>query len=209
MEWLEEILSDEKVEDKLKAIKKELPKWLIPKDKYNEQADKLKEKEEELQATVKQLEEVNKQVAELDKLKDDKVALQTSLDVMKVDMETFKADADNRVSNIKKRQAVERGLRDANANPDTIDLLVDKFKLEEIELTADDKVKDWDKHVAPIKEARKSLFGTEGLSGDKPPTSDNTEPKTYLAKYEAAIKEKNTVEAIKIRQEAFSKGEKF
>lgn len=214
--WMEDILNDEKIENKLEAINKELPNYFIPKDKYNEQAAKLKEKESELDATAKQLEEQSKQVEELNKqvqslsgAAGEKEKLQEQLEKIKSEHEQFKSEAEKRLDEVKKRQAIERGLRDSKANPETIDLLIDKFDFGVIELDKDGNVKDFDKHLEPIKEARKSLFAEENITGDRPGEGDNTDPSTYKAKYEQALKEGNRREAIKIKQEAYNKGEKF
>ncbi len=209
MKWLGAILNDEKVEDKLEAIKQELPKHFIPKDKYNEQADKLKAKETELEETTGKINELSEKVKTLSGSEEEKEALKEQLGKINTDFETFKAEAETRVANIKKKQAIERGLRDANANPDTIDLLIDKFDLATIELDDKDNVKAFDKHLEPLKETRKSLFGETTVTGTKPPDGDNTPTSTYKAKYDAAIKAGNRREAIKIKQEAFEKGEKF
>ncbi len=203
MKWLEEILANEE-EDKLSAIKKELPLHFIPKEKYNEQADKLKEKESELTATVTKLEEMNSKIEGLSGSAEEKEKLQEQLESMKTEYEQFKADADNRVATIKKRQAVERGLRDANANPDTIDMLVDKFNLDEIELDADDKVKEFDKHLAPLKESRKSLFGESQYSGDKPVNALSGDVKPELAQLEDRLAKASTnSERIALKNQIF------
>lgn len=209
MKWLEEILTSEEIEDKVEAVKKELPKHFIPKDKFNEQADKLKEKEEELNTTNEKMDELSSQVQNLSKSEEEKEKLKEQINNLNTEFETFKNEAENRVTNIKKKQAVERGLREANANPDTIDLLIEKFDLEQVELDDNETVKNFDKHLEPIKEQRKSLFGETQVTGDKPSTGDTPPGNNYKAMYEQAIKEGKTREAIRIKQEAFQKGENF
>jgi DNA repair exonuclease SbcCD ATPase subunit len=209
MKWLKAILENDEIEDKLDAISKEIPLKFIPKDKFNEVSDKLKEKEAELDANKAEMEKLSGQVKNLAASEEEKEALKAQIDKLNADFETVKSDADARVINIKKRQAVERGLRDANANPDTIDLLIDKFDLTAIELDDKDAVKEWDKHLAPIKEQRKSLFGETSITGDPPQDGDPPNPNTYRTRYDAAVKAGDSLTAIKIKQEAFEKGEKF
>ena len=210
MDWLKKILEDEKVENKVEAISKELPNHFIPKDKYNGQADKLKEKESELAEATKQLETVNSKVAELAKAAEENQELKGKLDTINAEYEQFKGEADKRLIDVKKKQAVERGLRDANANPDTIDLLIEKFNLDEIELDDKDNIKDFSKHLDPLKEQRKSLFAETKVSGEKPVGGGGTPDATsYKEQYEKFIKEGNTFEATKIKQKAFSEGKPF
>ena len=206
MEWLEKILSDEKITDKKDAISKELAKHFIPKEVFNEQSGKLKEKEEELTQVNAKLEDV---VGKLPNVESEKETLKTQLEQIKTDFESFKSDAENRVIEIKKRQAIEKGLRDANANPDTIDLLIEKFDYSKIELSEDGTIKEFDKHLNPLKEQRKSLFGESKINGTDPLKGKSNEVGTYKAKYDEALKSGRTLDAIKIKQEAFANGEKI
>ena len=208
MKWLKEIL-DSDVEDKAGEIQKELAKHFIPKDKFNEVNDKVKEREAELAEATKQLETVNGQVASLAKASEENEGLQAKLEAIGAEYEQFKADADVRLANVKKVQAVERGLRDANANPETIDLLIGKFDLDGIELDEKDNIRDWNKHLEPIKAERKSLFGETTFEGDKPADGQNTTPQSFKAQYDEAIKQGRNQEAIAIKLSASSAGQYF
>jgi len=207
MEWLQTILSDDNVENKIDAIKKELPKHFIPKEKYNEKASEVQEKADELKATTDKMNDLQTQVEKLSSDEGEKEKLKEKMVAINNEFETFKGESESRLSNVKKTQAIERGLRDAQANPETIDLLITRFDLEKIELADDGNVKEWDKHLESLKETRKSLFAESNLSGTKPPNGDNTEPGGYKAKYDEARKSGNNLEAIKIKQEAFREGE--
>jgi len=207
MKWLKEIIENEEIEDKTEAISKELPKHFIPKDKYNETADKLKEKETELAETNKQLESVNTQVSELAKKAEENEELKGKLETINAEYEQFQSEADKRLIDVKKKQAVERGLRDANANPDTIDLLIDKFNLDEIELDDKDNVKEFNKHLEPLKEQRKSLFAETNITGGKPPEGTPPQTATIKTQYETAIKEGRHQDAIALKLEAAKSGE--
>ena len=208
MEWLQTILSDDNVENKIDVIKKELPKHFIPKEKYNEKASEVQEKADELKATTDKMNDLQTQVEKLSSDEGEKEKLKEKMVAINNEFETFKGESESRLSNVKKTQAIERGLRDSQVNPEAIDLLISKdFVLEKIELTDDGNVKDWDKHLETVKEKRKSLFAESNLSGPTPPNGDNTEPGGYKAKYDEARKSGNNLEAIKIKQEAFKEGE--
>ena len=208
MEWLQTILSDENVENKVDAIKKELPMHFIPKEKYNDKVDEVQTKTDLLKTTTDKMSDLQTQVGKLSKSEGEQEKLKGDLKTINDEFETFKGESESRLSNVKKTQAIERGLRDSQVNPEAIDLLISKdFVLEKIELTDDGNVKDWDKHLETVKEKRKSLFAESNLSGPTPPNGDNTEPGGYKAKYDEARKSGNNLEAIKIKQEAFKEGE--
>jgi len=207
MEWLQTILNDENVENKIDVIKKELPKHFIPKEKYNEKASEVQEKADELKATTDKMNDLQTQVEKLSDGEGEQEKLKEKIVAINNEFETFKGESESRLSNVKKTQAIERGLRDAQANPETIDLLITRFDLEKIELADDGNVKEWDKHLESLKEKRKSLFAESNLSGAKPPDGESTEPGGYKAKYDEARKSGNNLEAIKIKQEAFREGE--
>ena len=207
MEWLQAILNDEKVENKVDAIKKELPMHFIPKEKYNEKTSEVQEKADELKATTDKMSDLQTQVEKLSGAEGEQEKLKEKLEAINGEFETFKSESESRLGNTKKTQAVELGLRDAQVNPETIDLLIPLFDLEHIELADDGKIRDWDKHLDPVKESRKSQFPETNVSGTKLPDGETKELGGYKAKYDEAIKTGNSLEAIKIKQEAFREGE--
>ena len=207
MDWLQTILDDENVKNKIDAIKKELPKHFIPKEKYNEKASEVQEKADELKATTDKMNELQTQVEKLSDAEGEQEKLKEKIAAINNEFEAFKGESESRLSNVKKTQAIERGLRDAQANPETIDLLITRFDLDKIELADDGNVKEWDKHLEPLKETRKSLFAESSVSGTRPPDGKTTEPGGYKAKYDEAMKSGNSLAAIKIKQEAFKEGE--
>jgi len=206
MEWLQAILDDEKVEDKVGAIKKELPMHFVPKEKYNEKASEMQEKTDELKATTDKMTDLQGQVEKLSGAEGEQEKLKEKLEAINGEFETFKSESELRLGNAKKTQAVELGLRDAQVNPETIDLLIPLFDLEHIELADDGKIRDWNKHLDPVKESRKSQFPETAVSGTTPPDATSTEPGGYKARYDEAIKTGNNLEAIKIKQAAFKEG---
>lgn len=201
MEWLENILGElENKEELISKIKKELPKQFIPKSEFNE-------KNEELKATKSKMEEMQKSVEGLDSYTKENEELKAKIDNLKGEYEQFKNEADTRVQAIQKKQAIERNLVKANANPDTIDLLISQFDIEKVQVDSKGEIVDWDNHFEPIKTSRKSLFGETSISGDKPVSGNNAPANTYKTRYDQALKSGNNLEAIKIKQEAFTQGE--
>jgi hypothetical protein len=174
MEWLEAIL--EGLDNKaslLEAIKKELPKNFIPKSEFNSKNDELKATKAKMDELQANLEKLSTSSEEAEKLKE-------QLTGLKNEYETFKQESEGRVVAIQKKQAIERNLVKANANPDTVDLLMSQFELEKIQLDSKGDIVDWDIHIQPIKESRKSLFGEISVTGTKPSTGSNVDKLTIL-----------------------------
>ena len=74
MDWLKELLKkagieEEKVDGVIADINKELPKYFIPKDKYNEVAEAKKKLDADLAARDTQLEELKKAAGSNEELK--------------------------------------------------------------------------------------------------------------------------------------------
>jgi len=145
----------------------------IPKAKFDE-------KNEELKSTKAKMDELQESVKGLDTFTKENEDLKSKVESLKNEYENFKNDADTRVKTIQIKQAIERNLVKANANPDTIDLLVDKFDVNSLQVDSKGEIVDWDVHFNPIKEARKSLFGEVKITGDKPASGNTPDQLTLL-----------------------------
>ena len=174
MEWLETILKDlDNKEELIGLIKKELPKNFIPKTEFNE-------KNEELKSTKAKMDELQKSLEGLDSYTKENEELKSKVEALKTEYETFKSEADTRVKTIQVKQAIERNLVKANANPDTIDLLVNQFDANKLQVDSKGEIVDWDVHFTPIKDARKSLFGEVKITGEKPASGSQVDNLTSL-----------------------------
>ena len=135
----------------------------IPKAKFDE-------KNEELKSTKLKMDELEQKVKDLGESSEEANVLKDKLKELKGEYEQFKSESEKRITDTQKRQAIERSLVKAEANPDTIDLLVDKFDIDKIQLDSKGEIVDWELHLNPVKEQRKTLFGEVKITGDKPPS---------------------------------------
>ncbi len=88
------------------------------------------------------------------------------------EFENYKNETETREANRNKTNAIKKGLANENANPDAVDLLLNDFKLEDIELDDNGQVKGWDSKIATVKESRKTLFGTIETNSVSPTDKD-------------------------------------
>lgn len=173
----------------------------IPKAKFDE-------KNEELKATKSKLDEVQSNLQKLGESTQEAEQFKTELGKIKEEYEHFKNESEGRLLGYKKRQAVEKALMRENANPETIDLLLTQFNLESIQLDQSENIVDWQQHINPIKESRKTLFASESFAGDKPQTGNKPlEQNSLKTAYQDALKSGDRLGAIKIKQEAHKQGE--
>ena len=175
MKWLKQLIENalkgklsenvkiEEVADTItESAQKEIGKTFVPKEEFNS-------KNEELKASKSKLDEMQKQVSELSKTAEISEELKKKLEDTEKEFEGFKSETQKREDERKKVGAIERGLRAANAADDAIDLLIGQFELDKISLDKKGNIVDWDDHLKPVQESRKTLFGTTTTTGDKPP----------------------------------------
>jgi len=201
MDWLKllietalkgKLVEGTKQEDIISAIvegaKKDIGKTYVPKEEFNS-------KNEELKSTKTKMDEMQKKVEDLSKSGDEVVKLKTDLEKVNTDFTSFKTDAEKRETNRQKVVAIEKSLRDAKASDDAIDLLTSQFDVEKIILDSKGNIVDWDNHLKPVKESRKTLFGEVKSSGT-PPANPKGEPakatkQQLIDQYNAAEKRKD------------------
>jgi hypothetical protein len=201
MEWLKKLIEDAlkgKVKDDAKvdvdsiinSAKKEIGKQFVPKDDFNS-------KNEELKSTKSKMDDLQKQVDDLSKAGGDAAKMKEQLDKVNQDFADYKKDTEKRETNRKKQAAIETGLRAAKASDDAIDLLTSQFDLDKITLDNKGNIVDWDDHLKPVKESRKTLFGEVQTGGGKPPkpggNGSNTTRAQLIEQYNEAEKKKDIV----------------
>lgn len=209
MEWLKQLLMtalkgkvdeakfDEAVNTLVDSTKKEMGKHMIPKEEFNSKNDELK-------STKAEMDKLQKQIEDLSKSGEEKEKLQTKLTELDTQFKAYKADAEKRETNSKKAAAIEKGLRAANASQDALDLLIGQFDLEKITLDSKGNIVDWDDHLKPVKETRKTLFAetkTKGNPPANPPQNGgggNATKQQLIDKYNEAEKRRDVASMIAI-----------
>jgi len=163
MEWLKELLKkagfdESKIDALIADVNKELPKHLIPKDKYNEAIEAKKQAE-------KAVTERDQQLEDLKKSSGDAEALKAQITKLQEDNNTAKAKYEAQLKDMQINAAIEKALTTAKAKHP--DLLLGKIDKEKIELLADGTVKGLDDQIKPLQESYQELFEPEDKGGNQ------------------------------------------
>ena len=173
MEWLENILSDvEGSEELINEIKSKIGENFVPNNEYKKKTTKIEELESELETTKEQLENTTDQLDELKDKAEDKEELQEQLQNIQSEYEEFKEQEEQRIKNIKKKSDLEKRLLKNNANEDAVDLLINDFDIEELELNDDGELEGFNDQLETVQEKRPTLFGEKKVTGDEPKDGD-------------------------------------
>ena len=166
MDWLKEILKkagieEEKLDGVIGDINKELPKYFIPKDKYNEVAEAKKKLETDIQERDNQLEQLKNAAGNSEELK-------AQIEQLQADNKKAAEEWQAKMAQMQLDFAIEKALTAAKAkNAKAVKALLDleKVKLDGEQLLGlDDQLKELQKSDA-------YLFGESGKvgSGTNPP----------------------------------------
>ena len=166
MDWLKELLKkagipEDKLDSTITDINKELPKYFIPKDKYNEVAEAKKKLEADLTARDTQLEELKKAAGTSEELK-------AQIEQLQAENQKAAEEWQAKLAQMQLDFAIDKALTAAKAkNAKAVKALLDmeKVKLDGEQLLGlDDQLKELQKSDA-------YLFGESGKvgSGTNPP----------------------------------------
>jgi chemotaxis protein histidine kinase CheA len=166
MDWLKELLKkagieEGKLEGVIADISKELPKYFIPKDKYNEAAEAKKKLEADIQERDKQLEELKKAAGSNEELK-------KQIETLQAENKKAGEEWQAKVAQMQLDFAIEKALAAAKAkNPKAVKALLD---LEKVKLDGD-KLLGLDDQLKELQKSDAYLFGESGKvgSGTNPP----------------------------------------
>lgn len=171
MDWLKELLKnagieDTKIDEIVGSFNKEVPKYLIPKDKYNELSEAKKDLETQLNTA-------NTTIADLKKGNKDNEELQNKIKQYETDLETLKADSETKIKNLTLDSAIKLALKDNKAKHE--DLLIGRFDREKLTIKEDGTIEGLEDQIKGLKEAYKDLF-EQPLSGKTPPNNGESNP---------------------------------
>ena len=214
MEWVENYLNEigiedeNKIEEAVELFKSEyFPKNAVPNDEYKKKSSKVEELESELDTAKEQLEQTNQQLDELSDKAEGKEELKNNLEQIKSEYEEYKEQEEQRLQQIKKKSTLEKQLLKSKANEDAVDLLINDFSLDELQLDEEGNLANFDEHLEQVKEKRPTLFGEVEISGNEPQDGETNDANSFAAKYKKAVDNGNRREAIKIKQQAHREGE--
>jgi DNA repair exonuclease SbcCD ATPase subunit len=204
MDWLKELLKkagieEGKLEGTIADISKELPKYFIPKDKYNEAAEAKKKLEADLAARDTQLEELKKAAGTSEELK-------AQIEQLQAENQKAAEEWQAKMAQMQLDFAIDKALTAAKAkNAKAVKALLDmdKVKLDGNQLLGlDDQLK-------AIKESDAYLFGESGRvgSGTNPPGAGNPEvnpwkPETFNLTLQGQILREDPAKATRMKAEA-------
>ncbi len=204
MDWLKEILKkagieEGKLDSVIADINKELPKYFIPKDKYNETAEAKKKLEADLAARDAQLEELKKAAGSNEELKKQIEALQAE---NKKAAEEWKA----KMAQMQLDFAIEKALAAAKAkNAKAVKALLD---MEKVKLDGE-QLLGLEDQLKALQQSDPYLFGDSGKvgGGTNPPGAGNPEvnpwkPETFNLTLQGKILREDPAKAARMKAEA-------
>ena len=168
-------LIDSKIANLVKDDPDKIPKYRF--DQVNEQKNQLKQDADNL----------SKELAKLKKSAGENEELTSKIQALQDDIKSKETEYKNKESEITKKFALREALRESQAKHP--DLLEGKFDLNELELTSEGKIKDFDTKLTPLIEQYKDLFGEVKRVGSSPNTDGkNPKPTNEVEKLKEQLK---------------------
>ena len=207
MDWLKEILKKAGIEEgKLDSvigdINKELPKYFIPKDKYNEVAEAKKKLETDIAERDKQLEQLKAAAGSNEELK-------KQIETLQAENKKAAEEWQAKMAQMQLDFAIEKALAAAKAkNAKAVKALLD---MEKVKLDGD-KLLGLDDQLKAIQQSDPYLFGEPGKvgSGTNPPGAGNPEvnpwkKETFNLTLQGKILREDPAKATRMKAEAGAK----
>lgn len=204
MDWLKEILKkagieEGKLDGVIADIGKELPKYFIPKDKYNEVAEAKKKLETDLQARDAQLEQLKQAAGNSEELK-------ARIEQLQAENQKAAEEWQAKMSQMKLDFAIERALTAAKAkNIKAVKALLD---MDKVKLDGD-QLLGIDEQLKALQQSDPYLFGDSGKvgGGTNPPGVGDPEvnpwkPETFNLTMQGKILREDPAKAARMKAEA-------
>lgn len=163
MDWLKEILTnagveEEKVTNVVESVKKEVPKYYVPKNDFNEKVTEVNSLTTEKKTLTQQLEELKKV---------DPTKLQEEIDKLQQANKDLEAQGKKDLADVKRMSAIDLAI----ANSKTIDAVSLKAHLNLDNITYDEKtgaLSGIDEQISSIRDSKKYLFNEAPTDGGMP-----------------------------------------
>jgi len=204
MDWLKELLKKAGIEEgKLDSvigdINKELPKYFIPKDKYNEVAEAKKKLETDIQERDKQLEQLKAAAGSNEELK-------KQIEELQAENKKASEEWQAKMAQMQLDFAIDKALTAAKAkNAKAVKALLD---MDKVKLDGD-QLLGIDEQLKALQQSDPYLFGDSGKvgSGTNPPGAGNTEvnpwkPETFNLTLQGQILREDPAKATRMKAEA-------
>ncbi len=207
MEWLKELLKklgieEGKVDGVIADINKELPKFFIPKDKYNEVAEAKKQLEADIAERDKQLEQLKNAAGNSEELK-------AQIEQLQAENQKAAEEWQAKMAQMQLDFAIDKALTAAKAkNAKAVKALLD---MEKVKLDGE-QLLGLEDQLKAIKESDPYLFGESGRvgSGTNPPGAGNPEvnpwkSETFNLTLQGQILREDPAKATRMKAEAGAK----
>jgi DNA repair exonuclease SbcCD ATPase subunit len=204
MDWLKELLKkagipEDKLDSTITDIGKELPKYFIPKDKYNEVVEAKKKLEADIQERDKQLEQLKNAAGNSEELK-------AQIEQLQAENQKAAEEWQAKMAQMQLDFAIDKALTAAKAkNAKAVKALLD---MDKVKLDGD-QLLGLDDQLKAIKESDAYLFGESGRvgSGTNPPGAGNPEvnpwkPETFNLTLQGKILMEDPAKATRMKAEA-------
>ena len=204
MDWLKEILKkagieEERLDSVIGDINKGLPKYFIPKDKYNEVAEAKKKLEADIQERDNQLEQLKNAAGNSEELK-------AQIEQLQAENQKAAEEWQAKMAQMQLDFAIEKALAAAKAkNVKAVKALLD---LEKVKLDGE-QLLGLDDQLKTLKETDPYLFGDSGKvgGGTNPPGVGNPEinpwkPETFNLTLQGQILREDPAKATRMKAEA-------
>ena len=169
MEWLNSILGEiDNKEEVIERIKKGIGENFVPNDIYKKKADKIKESQSELEIAKNKLAETNNTLESLRGKVDNVEEVKSQLETIKSEYDKYKQGEESRVNQIRKKSTLEKQLLKSNANQDAVDLLLNDFDVDSLELDAEGNLNNFKEQLEKVQQKRPTLFGEVKIEGNTP-----------------------------------------
>ncbi len=204
MDWLKEILKkagieEGKLDGVIADIGKELPKYFIPKDKYNEAAEAKKKLETDIQERDKQLEQLKQAAGNSEELK-------AQIEQLQAENQKAAEEWQAKMAQMRLDFAIEKALAAAKAkNAKAVKALLD---LEKVKLDGE-QLLGLEDQLKALQQSDPYLFGDSGKvgSGTNPPGVGDPEvnpwkPETFNLTMQGKILREDPAKAARMKAEA-------
>jgi DNA repair exonuclease SbcCD ATPase subunit len=204
MDWLKELLKkagipEDKLDSTITDINKELPKYFIPKDKYNEVAEAKKKLETDIQERDKQLEQLKAAAGSNEELK-------KQIETLQAENKKAAEEWQAKMAQMQLDFAIEKALAAAKAkNAKAVKALLD---MEKVKLDGD-QLLGIDEQLKALQQSDQYLFGDSGKvgGGTNPPGVGNPEvnpwkPETFNLTLQGKILREDPAKAARMKAEA-------
>ena len=203
MDWLKELLKkagieEGKLDDVIADIGKELPKYFIPKDKYNEIAEAKKKLEADIQERDKQLEQLKAAAGTNEELK-------KQIETLQAENKKASEEWQAKMAQMQLDFAIERALTTAKAkNIKAVKALLDMSKVK----LDGEKLLGLDDQLKAIQQSDPYLFGETKIGdGTNPPGAGNPEvnpwkKETFNLTLQGKILREDPAKATRMKAEA-------